>query len=587
MTYDNLDNALDLASSGFAVFPVWGVTDEGHCTCTDGETCTNPGKHPVSYGWQRASTRDADRIRDWEWRNRNIGVHAKDWFIVDCDSIQAEERFAEYCDEEDTNDRTYCVRTGKGIHFYYQDERLSGPKVGVSEGIDIRAGASYVLGPGSRHANGTWYEVVSPGVPIPAADWMYTWAKGRRSDGAEEYDNALARTEVGEGGRDNYLTSVAGVFRRRGAEEQELLAVLRLRNAAVCRPPLPDDDLVRIARSIAEKTPDFDLIEAAVAQEKREERATSSDIIDIFTLLDLPEPSYVIDEVWPEGGVNVLYGDPGTYKSFLALDWALCRATGTPWFDRAVRQGNVLYVAAEGVFGMGARAEAWFESRGVDAGRAAESFFMKKGAYNLLDDETYGYIRQVILTGDIDLIVYDTLRKSMTGGDENNTVEVGIMMSRLEDLSVELGTDSLLIHHTNRGGSVRGSSAIVGDAYNMWKLRRHQGRTLLTPEKFKDAPDGWELRLTLDSCASSLVVTDVSESENEAEAANTARDALRQDHIRVIELRREGASFREIEEQTGVSRTTIGRILNNEETLAAYDEYVSQVLETDEADGTV
>ena len=51
-------------------------------------------------------------------------------------------------------------------------------------------------------------------------------------------------------------------------------------------------------------------------------------------------------------GMALIYGSPGAGKSFLALDIALRIAAGWTIDGRAVKQGPVIYVAAEGQTGM-------------------------------------------------------------------------------------------------------------------------------------------------------------------------------------------------------------------------------------------
>jgi hypothetical protein len=78
-----LPAALDLASKGFEVFPVWGVTPQGNCTCGR-EKCKHaargkPGKRPAVAKWPQVATIDPERIREW-WKKRpnaNIGIHAR------------------------------------------------------------------------------------------------------------------------------------------------------------------------------------------------------------------------------------------------------------------------------------------------------------------------------------------------------------------------------------------------------------------------------------------------------------------------------------------------------------------------------
>ena len=64
------------------------------------------------------------------------------------------------------------------------------------------------------------------------------------------------------------------------------------------------------------------------------------------------EQSFVIKGLIPECSFASIYGPSGSFKSFLALDWACHIATGKDWDGHKVKQGAVLYVAGEGGFGV-------------------------------------------------------------------------------------------------------------------------------------------------------------------------------------------------------------------------------------------
>lgn len=61
-----------------------------------------------------------------------------------------------------------------------------------------------------------------------------------------------------EGQRNNGLTSIAGRMRRDGHSYEAILAKLRVKNAGQCEPPLDDDEVAGIARSVAGYTPKED-----------------------------------------------------------------------------------------------------------------------------------------------------------------------------------------------------------------------------------------------------------------------------------------------------------------------------------------
>src|SRR5690606_16993437 len=64
--------------------------------------------------------------------------------------------------------------------------------------------------------------------------------------------------------------------------------------------------------------------------------------------------------------LTVLFGDPEAGKSFAAIDWACCVATGRRWNGKKVLAGPVLYLAGEGFNGLSKRFLAWRLHNGVD-----------------------------------------------------------------------------------------------------------------------------------------------------------------------------------------------------------------------------
>lgn len=68
---------------------------------------------------------------------------------------------------------------------------------------------------------------------------------------AQPHAAAPLPERITAGSRNVWLTSLAGSLRRRGLDEEEMLVLLRFVNQRRCLPPLDDDELVRIAKSIA------------------------------------------------------------------------------------------------------------------------------------------------------------------------------------------------------------------------------------------------------------------------------------------------------------------------------------------------
>src|SRR5262249_22624309 len=107
-----------------------------------------------------------------------------------------------------------------------------------------------------------WLPDQGPGEidPAEAPDWMVqrmaAAAAGKaRSPFQVRPGVAPVGTQIPEGQRDATLTSLAGSMRRRGMSEEAIAAALLAVKAQQCKPPLPDELVRKIARSVARYAP--------------------------------------------------------------------------------------------------------------------------------------------------------------------------------------------------------------------------------------------------------------------------------------------------------------------------------------------
>lgn len=97
---------------------------------------------------------------------------------------------------------------------------------------------------------------------------------------------------------------------------------------------------------------------------------TSGDdlVIEPFAMLGTLEPrEFLIPDFVHRKTLGMVYGLPGSGKSVLVLDWALSVAGGRSWCDRPVKQGRVLWIAAEGEDELWDRRLAWESIHGPAA----------------------------------------------------------------------------------------------------------------------------------------------------------------------------------------------------------------------------
>lgn len=169
--------------------------------------------------------------------------------------------------------------------------------------------------------------------------------------------------------------------------------------------------------------------------------------------------SYLVKGWLARGAVSMLYGPSNTGKSFLALDIAHHVAKGAAWGGRRVRQGNVLYVAAEGGGGFNNRVAAltdpafWVLNRPFTlAGGNGQASFLAEVIQHL-----------AATTGSpFDLIIFDTLARVIGSLDENAAPAIAELIAGVDLIRRATGAHVMLVHHTGKdsGRGARGHSAL-------------------------------------------------------------------------------------------------------------------------------
>jgi hypothetical protein len=225
------------------------------------------------------------------------------------------------------------------------------------------------------------------------------------------------------------------------------------------------------------------------------------EILSAAQLEDRPPPEWQIEGVLPEHAFVNIYGDSASFKSFVALDMALSIATGTPWHDRPVKQGVVLYVLGEGQGSFATRMRAWMAHNGVEA--PPEHFHAVLTPIGMGDAPAITALRDAIQARRLApaVIVIDTLARNFGSGDPDKTKDMGMFVAGVDALRHEFKAAAWVIHHSGKDKTkgARNSNALraaVDVEIETDRFDQDMAVTL-TCKKQKDAEEFQPMRLDL------------------------------------------------------------------------------------------
>ena len=216
-------------------------------------------------------------------------------------------------------------------------------------------------------------------------------------------------------------------------------------------------------------------------------------------------PEFLVDGLIETESLGVVFGDPGSGKSFMAVDLALSVATGTQFHGRGVRQGPVFLIAGEGHNGLTRRFAAWSIYKGVSIESAP--LFVSNRPAQFLDAESAATVTEAVRElaahhGKPALIAIDTLARNYGPGDENSTSDMSAFVAAVDNLKAEFsGCAVALVHHTGHADKKRGRGAIALKGALDWEYLVEKTDKLirLTSTKMKDAELPAPLAFTLES----------------------------------------------------------------------------------------
>lgn len=490
-------SALAWASKGFAVFP-----------------CSPNSKKPTggSDGFKSATT-DPEQITRWWTENPqfNIGCApdaSGQLCVVDVDPPLGENTLASLELEHGMLPATFEVRTPRGgRHIWFRGQLPStvqrlGPK------LDTRGIGGYVLLPPSTTEDGSYANRMYGVGEVRGNDFIAvlpSWitevvsAITTRHSTAEPVEEdtienvARARTLLAEFVRtgDVAIEGRGGDARTYrlctevldlGLSPERAFELISAEWNPHCIPPWDEEELavkVRNASEYAQNDPGawavapaaevFSpslLAEARVDAENAPHAPRSRFYPRDETEQDTrPAPRWLIPGVLPAEGTVMLFGPPGEFKSFIALDMALSLAAGRQAYgSRPEAPVPTVYFAGEGARGIERlRRPAWRLAHQIEG---PLPFYTVDTVPLVARPEEFLQAIEAIENRAVrpGLVVIDTTARSMAGMNENDAKDAGLFVEAADMLKRALNCTVLVVHHTgkDRDRGARGSNAFLG-----------------------------------------------------------------------------------------------------------------------------
>ncbi len=176
--------------------------------------------------------------------------------------------------------------------------------------------------------------------------------------------------------------------------------------------------------------------------------------------------SWYVENLISEGSLSLLVGEAGSKKTWVTLALAVCLADGKEWAGLKTTRSRILFVDEEsGEKRLTRRIASVIRGYGIDYHIPLK--YVSLEGFNLRDMKGISRLRALIERTKSQVIFIDTLADIMPGADENSVKDVQPVLMALRRMVGETIVEKkqiaiIIIHHTNKNGSYRGSSAMKG-----------------------------------------------------------------------------------------------------------------------------
>ena len=189
--------------------------------------------------------------------------------------------------------------------------------------------------------------------------------------------------------------------------------------------------------------------------------------------LQLPEREDVVDGgMLVAGSVTLLSAREKSGKTLICTDLACCVASEQPFLDRAVRSGPVIFIALEeNVREVRQRIlDRLGTQRDVPLWVLPANGF-SEDVFRIDHPASMGMVVNMVREFAPSVVIIDTMREAHRLR-ENESDDMGPLMRPLRQVAHETNCAVVLLHHLNKTGGSRGSTAIAAGVDQLWSFQR-------------------------------------------------------------------------------------------------------------------
>jgi len=239
------------------------------------------------------------------------------------------------------------------------------------------------------------------------------------------------------------------------------------------------------------------MAEQAKTQGKHKTQAANDDapkppfkLVPVRDLINSPRKfSWAIKGIYEQGGMSLVSGPYGSFKSFLAYEQAFCVAAGIDWHGHKTIQMPVVILMGEGLSGAADRFEALAVHYGIEV---PACLFVSEVAAELTDGTNAAWVADAVnaLCPEAGMVIIDTLNRNFGGLDENSTKDMTAFVSNVDAVFRNSGKTIVIIHHSGHAGERgRGSTVLPGACEAEFFIKKQSGGLVLNCTKQKNAPE--------------------------------------------------------------------------------------------------